>query len=275
MQIVYIGNNLHEMSNPVFWGKIRKRFQNVVCYKVYPDCRALTRVPTLFYWWDCSTLTAWQTKANICANSTDPDETAHYGPSHQDIHCLTFRSWCTTFTLLTATGVPEWRSLFQKLRVEKVIPVSTIGFFLYVGLIRLLFNMMFYEYWGSPYNYQASSADAIQMSQNVFFFLFFGFFLGGFFFFNLTLVNTIWHSLLFLLKDLKHPCGRVVSTPDFGSRGPGFKSHWRQISTHDFTALHYTETFHYDPYIVSYGLNSVERDENTKHFKRLIILLIG
>ena len=30
MQIVSIGDNLHEMSNPVFWEKIRKLFQYVL-----------------------------------------------------------------------------------------------------------------------------------------------------------------------------------------------------------------------------------------------------
>ena len=35
MQIVTIGDNLHEMSNPVFW-EIKKIFQNVICWKFYP-----------------------------------------------------------------------------------------------------------------------------------------------------------------------------------------------------------------------------------------------
>ena len=34
MQIVSTGDNLHEMSNPVFWGKKKKLFQNVVCWKL-------------------------------------------------------------------------------------------------------------------------------------------------------------------------------------------------------------------------------------------------
>ena len=31
MQIVSIGDNLHEMSNPVLWEKSEKIFQNVIC----------------------------------------------------------------------------------------------------------------------------------------------------------------------------------------------------------------------------------------------------
>ena len=37
-QIVSWGDNLLEMSKPVFWEKIRKIFQNVVCWKFYPEC---------------------------------------------------------------------------------------------------------------------------------------------------------------------------------------------------------------------------------------------
>ena len=37
MQIVSIGDNLHDMSNPVFLGKIRKIFQNVVYWKFLPS----------------------------------------------------------------------------------------------------------------------------------------------------------------------------------------------------------------------------------------------
>ena len=33
---------------------------------------------------------ARKTKTDICANSVDPDETASYEPSHQDLHCLPF-----------------------------------------------------------------------------------------------------------------------------------------------------------------------------------------
>ena len=34
MQIVSTGDNLHGMSNPVFWGKIKKIFQYIICWKV-------------------------------------------------------------------------------------------------------------------------------------------------------------------------------------------------------------------------------------------------
>ena len=32
-----IGDNLHEISKPVFWKKIIKIFQYVVCWKFYPE----------------------------------------------------------------------------------------------------------------------------------------------------------------------------------------------------------------------------------------------
>ena len=34
------------------------------------------------------TLSALQTKSDTCANSVDPDERAHYEPSHQGLHLL-------------------------------------------------------------------------------------------------------------------------------------------------------------------------------------------
>ena len=34
MQIVSIGDNLHEMSNPVSWKKFEKYFKNIVCWKL-------------------------------------------------------------------------------------------------------------------------------------------------------------------------------------------------------------------------------------------------
>ena len=37
MQIVSKGDNLHEMSNPVFVQNIRKIFQNIICCKFYPE----------------------------------------------------------------------------------------------------------------------------------------------------------------------------------------------------------------------------------------------
>ena len=32
MQIVSSGDNLHDISSPIFWGKKGKIFQNVVCW---------------------------------------------------------------------------------------------------------------------------------------------------------------------------------------------------------------------------------------------------
>ena len=37
MQIVSLGDNLHEMSNPVSPENKKKIFQNVVCWKLYPE----------------------------------------------------------------------------------------------------------------------------------------------------------------------------------------------------------------------------------------------
>ena len=41
MQIVSIGDNLHAMSNPIFWEKQEKIFENVVCRNYYPACPVL------------------------------------------------------------------------------------------------------------------------------------------------------------------------------------------------------------------------------------------
>ena len=39
MQIVFIEDNLHEMSNPVSWKKNKKKiFQKVICWKFYQEC---------------------------------------------------------------------------------------------------------------------------------------------------------------------------------------------------------------------------------------------
>ena len=42
MQIVSIGDNLHDMSKPVFGKKKEKIFQYVICWKFYPPYSALT-----------------------------------------------------------------------------------------------------------------------------------------------------------------------------------------------------------------------------------------
>ena len=42
MQIVSIGDSLHEMSKSVFLEKQRKIFQYVICWKFYPECNVLT-----------------------------------------------------------------------------------------------------------------------------------------------------------------------------------------------------------------------------------------
>ena len=40
MQIVSLGDNLHEISNPIFF-ESKNIFQNVVCWNCYPACSAL------------------------------------------------------------------------------------------------------------------------------------------------------------------------------------------------------------------------------------------
>ena len=45
MQILHFRQNV---TNPVFWGKIRKIFQNVICWIFYPNCLAF-RAETICY----------------------------------------------------------------------------------------------------------------------------------------------------------------------------------------------------------------------------------
>ena len=59
---------------------------------------------------------------------------------------------------------------------------------------------------------------------------------------------------------LKHPCGLVVNAADFRSQGPGFESHWRQNSAHNYTMCHCTEPFIIILPPAWYDLNDVERD---------------
>ena len=64
-----------------------------------------------------------QTKTDICANSIDPDETAHNEPSHQDLHFLSFCfSFLTETHICTSAHVQiqGWKSPLQKLRDERV-----------------------------------------------------------------------------------------------------------------------------------------------------------
>ena len=69
----------------------------------------------------------------------------------------------------------------------------------------------------------------------------------------------------------KRPVGRVVSTPDFVSRGPGFESRWRRNTTHDRTALRYSGPFTINLSSSRYDLNNVERDVN---YQTIIITII-
>ena len=56
-------------------------------------------------------LLALQTKTSF-ANSVDPDKTAHYEPSHQDLFCVSFRFDFITETLIRDNGscqFQRWR----------------------------------------------------------------------------------------------------------------------------------------------------------------------
>ena len=67
--------------------------------------------------------------------------------------------------------------------------------------------------------------------------------------------------IIFLILIIRWRVGSgVVSPPDFRSRGPGFKSHWRQHSVHDCTALHCKEPFIIILPLSGYDLNNVKRD---------------
>ena len=61
-------------------------------------------------------------------------------------------------------------------------------------------------------------------------------------------------SPVFLSENLflfdKRPCGRVVSAPDFGSRGPGFETHLKRNSVHEGLVSNYI-VFHFYSAIVS------------------------
>ena len=57
------------------------------------------------------------TNQNRMANSVDPDETAHYEPSHQDLHCLhRFLVW--------SAGLKSEANLHDMLNLRKNISLS-------------------------------------------------------------------------------------------------------------------------------------------------------
>ena len=56
-----------------------------------------------------------QTKTDTCANSVDPDKTAHNEPSHQDLHCLPF---CLFFCLLFCVLI-TLKPLFEAVDMSK------------------------------------------------------------------------------------------------------------------------------------------------------------
>ena len=62
----------------------------------------------------------------------------------------------------------------------------------------------------------------------------------------------------------------MVSTPNFGSQVPEFKSCWKN-SAHDCMALHYTEPFIIILPLSQYDLSNLERD--VKHQMMIELLL--
>ena len=47
MQIVFLGDNLHKLSTPIFWKNKKKIFQIIVCWNFYPAYRSLIGVTCL------------------------------------------------------------------------------------------------------------------------------------------------------------------------------------------------------------------------------------
>ena len=82
---------------------------------------------------------------------------------------------------------------------------------------------------------------------------------------NICLPLSTYHDKASMIK---RPGGRVVSAPDFGSRGPELKS--RENSSHGCTAFQCTETFIIILPLSRYDLNNVEM--YVKHQTIIIIL---
>ena len=58
--------------------------------EVTGDCSQSRRNAVLCCHFMQLTISVLPTKTNYFVNIVDPDETAHYEPSHQDLHCLPF-----------------------------------------------------------------------------------------------------------------------------------------------------------------------------------------
>ena len=56
------------------------------------------------------TLSALQTNTSTFANSVDPDEMAHYEPSHQDLHCLPFCFILWLISLVATMNVSKFKN---------------------------------------------------------------------------------------------------------------------------------------------------------------------
>ena len=66
------------------------------------------------------TISTLQTKKDAIANSVDPDETARYQPSHQDLHCLLFCYLFLIETPICNNGCVQIQIPCQKLGGERV-----------------------------------------------------------------------------------------------------------------------------------------------------------
>ena len=85
MQIVSIGDNMHDMSKPAVWEKYEKFYNMTSADKILP--RVLSNIP-LYVLFNPFTTTY---RENGSANNVDPDEMAYCKQSHHYLYCLPFR----------------------------------------------------------------------------------------------------------------------------------------------------------------------------------------
>ena len=64
-------------------------------------------------WLITASISVLQAKLDTYANSVDPDETAHYEPSHQDLHYLPFFFYFWLTSLFAIVDTTEFRELIN------------------------------------------------------------------------------------------------------------------------------------------------------------------
>ena len=75
-------------------------------------------------------LSTLQTNTDPYVNSVDPDETARYEPSHQDLHCVPFWFLMKTETPIFNNGyvqILSWKRPLQILRDERIKCVFSVS----------------------------------------------------------------------------------------------------------------------------------------------------